>query len=104
MRPAPQEGGREGAAERNGGRSLRDRKSGVAQKTDRFSMIKAIQRRMKFVSFARQIHVSALTGEQVMKLFGKIDQAYDQFSSRIGTGVVNWPDMLYFSYERFLIN
>jgi GTP-binding protein len=104
-----------------------------------------MRRRMKFVSFAPQIHVSALTGEQVMKLFGKIDRVYDQFSTRICSGVVNRaiqniiekhappmagqhgrlkffyatqtrtrpptfvvfvnrPDMIHFSYERFLIN
>jgi len=105
---------------------------------------RAIERRLKFVSFAPQIHVSALTGERVMKVFEEINRVYDQFSSRIGTGVVNRaiqkviekhppprvgrgrlkffyatqsrtrpptfvafvnrPEMLHFSYERFLIN
>jgi GTP-binding protein len=106
---------------------------------------RAIERRLKYVSFAPQIHVSALTGERVMKLFEKIDTVFDQFSSRIGTGVVNRaiqniiekhappmagqhgrlkffyatqsrtrpptfvvfvnrPEMIHFSYERFLIN
>lgn len=104
----------------------------------------AIERQLKFVHFAPRINVSALTGERVMKLFGKIDMVFDQFSKRIGTGALNrsiqkviekhpppWagrgrlkffyaaqsrtrpptfmifvnrPDMLHFSYERFLAN
>ncbi len=105
---------------------------------------RAIERQLKFISFAPQIHVSALTGERIMKVFGEIDRVYDQFSSRIGTGVVNRaiqkvmekhplpragggrlkffyatqsrtrpptfvvfvnrPEMIHFSYERFLVN
>ena len=104
----------------------------------------AIERQLKFVSFAPRINVSALTGERIMKMFGRIDTVYDQFSARIGTGAVNRsiqkviekhppprvgrgrlkffyatqsrtrpptfvvfvnrPDMLHFSYERFLVN
>ncbi|MDY6971877.1 MAG: ribosome biogenesis GTPase Der [Thermodesulfobacteriota bacterium] len=103
-----------------------------------------IDRKLKFVSFAPRINLSALTGEKVMKLFGKIDQLSLQFSQRIGTPAVNKalremierhppprvgrgrlkflyatqartrpptfvvfvnrPDMIHFSYERFLIN
>jgi len=104
-----------------------------------------IERKLKFVPFAPQIHVSALTGERVMKLFEKIDTVFDQFATRIGTGVVNRaiqkiiekhvppmaghqgrlkffyatqtrtrpptfavfvnrPEMIHFSYERFLVN
>ena len=104
-----------------------------------------IERKLKFVPFAPQIHVSALTGERVMKLFKEIDTVFDQFATRIGTGVVNRaiqkiiekhvppmaghqgrlkffyatqtrtrpptfavfvnrPEMIHFSYERFLVN
>jgi len=49
----------------------------------------AIERQLKFVSFAPRINVSALTGERVIKLFGKIDMVYDQFSKRISTGALN---------------
>jgi GTP-binding protein len=49
----------------------------------------AIERQLKFISFAPRINVSALTGERVMKLFGKIDTVYDQFSKRISTGALN---------------
>ncbi len=105
---------------------------------------KGLERQLKFVSFAPQINLSALTGERVMKLFSKIDTVYDQFSTRISTAIVNRaiqeviekhppprigrgrlkffyatqtrtkpptftvfvnrPDMLHFSYERFLNN
>ena len=49
----------------------------------------AIKRQLKFVSFAPKIHVSALTGERVKKLFEKIDLLYGQFCRRISTGTVN---------------
>ncbi|EFK09818.1 ribosome-associated GTPase EngA [delta proteobacterium NaphS2] len=105
---------------------------------------RGIERRLKFISFAPRINLSALTGERVMKLFSRIDSVYDQFSRRIGTPLVNRaiqevmekhppprlgrgrlkfyygtqtrtkpptftvfvnrPDMLHFSYERFLNN
>jgi GTPase len=105
---------------------------------------RTIERKLKFISFAPRIHVSALTGERVMKLFDEIDQVFDQFATRIGTGVVNRaiqetierhppprvgrgrlkffyatqtrtrppsfvvfvnrPEMVHFSYERFLVN
>ncbi len=103
-----------------------------------------IDRQLQFVFFAQRINLSALTGERVMKLFGKVDLLYEQFSRRISTGAVNRaikemiekhppsrigrsrikflyatqtrtkpptfvifvnrPDMVHFSYERFLIN
>ena len=103
-----------------------------------------IDRQLQFVSFAPRINLSALTGMGVMKIFGKIDLLYEQFSRRISTGAVNRaikemiekqpppragrgrikflyatqvrtkpptfvvfvnrPDMIHFSYERFLIN
>ncbi len=103
-----------------------------------------MERKLKFLPYAPRVNISALTGERVMKLFGKIDLLYDQFSRRVGTGAlnnaiqkiiqkhpppivgrgrlkflystqtrtkpptfvvfVNRPDMIHFSYERFLIN
>ncbi|MEA2039741.1 MAG: ribosome biogenesis GTPase Der [Thermodesulfobacteriota bacterium] len=108
------------------------------------SLNDAIERQLRFVSFAPRINLSALTGERVMKLFRKIDLLYEQFSRRISTPnvnsavqqmiekhppprigrgrlkffyatqtgtkpptfvvFVNRPDMIHFSYERFLIN
>ena len=104
----------------------------------------AIDRQLKFALFAPLLHISALTGERVKKLFEKIDLLYGQFSTRIGTGEVNRafaeimrenpppfsgrkrlklfyatqtgtkpptfvvfmnaPDMVHFSYKRYLIN
>lgn len=103
-----------------------------------------IDRQLQFIAFAPRINLSALTGMRVMKLFGKVDLLYEQFSRRIRTGAlnraikeiiekhppprvgrsrvkflyatqartkpptfiifVNRPNMIHFSYERFLIN
>ena len=49
----------------------------------------AIDRQLKFVSFAPRINVSALTGERVLKLFSNIDLLYGQFRSKVGTGALN---------------
>lgn len=115
---------------------------GDARKRDLLK--KGIERQLKFMPFAPQVNLSALTGERVMTLFSKIDTVYDQFSTRISTAIVNRaiqeviekhpaprigsgrlkfyyatqtrtkpptftvfvnrPDMVHFSYERFLSN
>jgi len=115
---------------------------GVDRKKDLLD--NAIDRQLKFVSFAPRINLSALTGHRVMKLFDRIDLVFEQFSQRISTSAVNKavegfiekhppprngrgrlkffyatqtrtrpptfvlfvnrPQMLHFSYERFLIN
>jgi GTP-binding protein len=49
----------------------------------------ALERQLKFVSFAPRIYLSALTGERVPKLFSMIDLLYRQFRSKIGTGALN---------------
>ena len=49
----------------------------------------ALERQLKFVSFAPRINLSALTGERVTKLFAKIDLLYGQFRFKIGTGALN---------------
>ncbi|MBU2497999.1 MAG: ribosome biogenesis GTPase Der, partial [Proteobacteria bacterium] len=48
---------------------------------------KGLDRQLKFAAFAPRINLSALTGEGVNKLFGKIDLLYEQFDRRISTGV-----------------
>lgn len=108
------------------------------------SLNNAIDRQLNFISFAPRINLSALTGERVIKLLGKIDSLYTQFSKRISTAAVNKvlketmekhppprtgrgrlkfyyatqtrtkpptfvvfanrPEMIHFSYKRFLIN
>ncbi|WP_028320490.1 ribosome biogenesis GTPase Der [Desulfatiglans anilini] len=50
---------------------------------------RTLDRELSFVSFAPRIHVSALTGERVMKVFREIDLVYSQFASSFTTGVVN---------------
>lgn len=103
-----------------------------------------IDRKLRFISFAPSINLSALTGHRVMKLFDRIDMVHTQFSKKIGTGAlnrgikeiierhqpprikgkslkflyatqsrikpptfvifVNRPEIIHFSYERFLVN
>ena len=105
---------------------------------------RSLERKLRFVSFAPRINVSALTGERVKKLFEKIDVLYGQFNKKISTGAlnraledmvkkrpppqvgrgrltlnyasqtgirpptfavfVNKPEMVHFSYRRFMIN
>ncbi|MBW1722034.1 MAG: ribosome biogenesis GTPase Der [Deltaproteobacteria bacterium] len=107
-------------------------------------LLSALDRQLKFVSFAPRITLSARTGEHVGKLFEKIDHLSDQYGKRIGTGevnrvlekifqlkpppltgkgrlkffyatqidvrpptfvlFVNRPELIHFSYERFLAN
>jgi GTP-binding protein len=42
-----------------------------------------------FISFAPRLDLSALTGERVMNLLGKIDLVYDEFSKKVETPAVN---------------
>jgi len=104
----------------------------------------AVERQLKFLSFAPRVHVSALTGEGVLDLLKHMERLYEQYDRRISTGAVNRaisdmilkrpppdrgqrrlkvfyatqvktrpptfvvfvnrPDMVHFSYERFMIN
>ena len=43
----------------------------------------------KFLSFAPAITISALTGQRVVKIFQLVDEVYDQYTHRIGTGQLN---------------
>jgi GTP-binding protein len=49
----------------------------------------ALERQLRFVSFAPRINISALTGERVKKLFEKIDLLYGQFCKKISTSRLN---------------
>ena len=60
---------------------------GEAQK--RASLENAIERQLRFISFAPRINISALTGERVMKLFNKINAVYEQFATRVSTASLN---------------
>lgn len=50
---------------------------------------RTLDRELSFVSFAPRIHLSALTGEHVMKVFREVDLVYSQFAASFGTGAVN---------------
>jgi GTP-binding protein len=43
----------------------------------------------KFLSFAPAVTLSALTGQRVAKIFKLVDDVYDQYAQRIGTGPLN---------------
>lgn len=43
----------------------------------------------KFLNFAPAITISALTGLRVASIFGKVDDVYGQYATRIGTGQLN---------------
>jgi len=49
----------------------------------------AIERQLNFAPYVPRINISALTGENVKKIFDQIDVVYDQFCTRVGTGEVN---------------
>jgi len=77
-----------------------DRNRGLILGINKYDLIKtdparkkaldlALDRQLNFATFAPKINLSAMTGENVMKLFDKIDLVFDQFSTRVGTGEVN---------------
>ena len=43
----------------------------------------------KFLNFAPALTISALTGQRIAKVFELVDQVYDQYQRRIGTGQLN---------------
>jgi GTP-binding protein len=43
----------------------------------------------KFLSFAPALTISALTGQRVTKVFKLVDEVYEQYQRRIGTGQLN---------------
>jgi GTP-binding protein len=43
----------------------------------------------KFLSFAPAVTISALTGKRIHKVFEFVDEVYDQYQRRIGTGQLN---------------
>lgn len=49
----------------------------------------AMERRLVFISFAPRLHISALTGEGVAKLFPLIDTVWKQLNTRIPTPALN---------------
>ncbi len=52
-------------------------------------MMDSLERRLKFVSYAPRINISALTGENIELVFKKINLVYDQMKRRIKTSLIN---------------
>jgi len=48
-----------------------------------------LRMRAKFLGFAPAMTISALTGQRVTKIFKLVDEVYDQYVRRIGTGQLN---------------
>jgi GTP-binding protein len=48
-----------------------------------------LKMRAKFLGFAPALTISALTGQRVSKIFKLVDDVYDQYVKRIGTGQLN---------------
>jgi GTP-binding protein len=48
-----------------------------------------LRMRAKFLSFAPAMTISALTGQRVAKIFKLVEDVYDQYAQRIGTGQLN---------------
>jgi GTP-binding protein len=49
----------------------------------------ALERQLKFASFAPRVNLSALTGENVKQIFEKINLVYGDYIQRISTGELN---------------
>ncbi|MEW6669056.1 MAG: ribosome biogenesis GTPase Der [Thermodesulfobacteriota bacterium] len=56
---------------------------------DRRLLDEGVDRHLTFLRFAPRLHLSALTGEGVHRLFQKIDLVFAQFSRRVNTGELN---------------
>ena len=48
-----------------------------------------LREQAKFLSFAPAMTISALTGQRVAKIFKLVDEVYEQYQHRIGTGQLN---------------
>jgi GTPase len=55
----------------------------------RKALDEGVDRHLTFLPFVPRLHLSALTGEGVRRLFQKIDLVFAQFSRRVNTGEVN---------------
>ena len=48
-----------------------------------------LREQAKFLGFAPAVTISALTGQRIHKVFELVDEVYDQYQRRIGTGQLN---------------
>ena len=51
--------------------------------------VDTVRERLKFLSFAPVLTISALTGQRVLKIFDRVETVYRQYTTRIGTGRLN---------------
>lgn len=51
--------------------------------------VDTVRERLKFLSFAPVLTVSALTGQRVLKIFDRVETVYRQYTTRISTGRLN---------------
>jgi len=51
--------------------------------------VNAVKDRLKFLSFAPMLTISALTGQRAFKIFDWVDSIYGQYTTRISTGRLN---------------
>jgi GTP-binding protein len=51
--------------------------------------VRNIKEKLKFLSFAPTLFVSALTGQRVIKIFDTIETAYSQYTKRVQTSTLN---------------
>jgi len=51
--------------------------------------LEELRMQAKFLSFAPALTISALTGQRVQKVFKLAEEVYKQYSTRIGTGLLN---------------
>jgi GTP-binding protein len=51
--------------------------------------VNAVKDRLKFLSFAPMLTISALTGQRAFKVFDWVESVYEQYTTRISTGRLN---------------
>ncbi|MGE5258736.1 MAG: ribosome biogenesis GTPase Der [Hyphomicrobiales bacterium] len=61
------------------------KKTGVTEK----KMVAELRLQAKFLAFAPVVTASARTGRRMGKIFSRVDEVYEQYCQRIGTGEVN---------------
>jgi GTP-binding protein len=51
--------------------------------------LEMVKDRMKFLSYAPAMTISALTGQRAFKIFDRVDTVYEQYTRRVSTGQLN---------------
>ncbi|MBW1739993.1 MAG: ribosome biogenesis GTPase Der [Deltaproteobacteria bacterium] len=63
----------------------------LVEKNDKMARqyVDAVKDRLKFLSFAPILTISALTGQRTFKIFDWVETVYEQYTTRISTGQLN---------------